>query len=220
MGRDGGPLTSHPKGGIVWYVEIPKPIIFDPTKPFYEGETPPWDVPPLGGVGFVPKAVSHPYKDTRGRYRTKSLFKEWETHAYPAHYTLGPEDDGKYASLRKRYLEIADPTEYEFARSCLAGWDHHQLLLRNCKWYREYIEEWRVELETILKSENIKRIRKIASKDGPSQLLATKYLIEQGWKSKEPKRGRPTKSEVQGQLIKEARDARLLEDDATRIGVS
>lgn len=187
-------------------------------------ETPKADAAPTMGlvIGFVPRlAVAHPYKDTRGRYRTKSLFKEWETHAYPAHYTLGPEDDGKYASLRRLYLEIADPTEYQFARECLGGWDHHKAMLANCKWYREYIEEWRKELEVQLASENIKRVRKLAATVGPAQFSSVKYLIEKGWKLKvdTPKRGRPSKEEVQGHLVQTAKQAQQLEDDAERIGV-
>ena len=174
-------------------------------------------------IGFIPISVAHPFKDTRGRYRTKSLFKEWETPAYPAYYNLGPEDEGKYASLRKRYLEIADPTEYEFASKALGGWDHHTAMLRNCKWYREHIEEWRKELYTLLQSKALAHIKAIAETGrGAIKLNANRYIAEQGWKNDgkaPPKRGRPTKNEVEGELKKQAEAAAKLEDDANRIGV-
>lgn len=185
--------------------------------------TPPEVLPSEGAmVGFV-AAVSHPFKDTRGRYRTKSLFKEWETPAYPAYYNLGPEDEGKYASLRKRYLEIADPTEYEFALLTLGGWDHHKAMLATCQWYREFLELWRAELEIKMRGEGIREMKALLlSKKEPIKLAAAKYLAEAGWKEVKtaPKRGRPSKVEVQGELQRQARDAELLSDDAQRIGVN
>lgn len=181
------------------------------------------DTSPLSGmVGIVPM-VSHPFKDTRGRFRTRSLFKEWETPTYPAYYNTGPEDEGSYISLRKRYLEIADPTEYTFARECLGGWDHHNAMLKACAWYRELMDDYREELDTKLKAEGIKYLRSAVADPkmrDAQKVAAAKYLAELGWKaSPQPKRGRPSKDEVQGELKRQARAAEMLAEDADRLGI-
>lgn len=180
------------------------------------------DETPTPTIGIVPH-VSHPFKDTRGRFRTKSLFVEWETPSYPAHYTLGPEDRGTYLSLRRLFLETRDPTEYTFASKYLAGWDHHQAMLSACAWYRDLFDDWRIELEVILRSEGVAKMRMLADDHRvpyATRCVAAKYLCELGWKTdKAPKRGRPSKHEVQGQLVKEARAAAALADDAARLGI-
>jgi len=66
-------------------------------------------------------------KDTRGYPLTQSLFLEIGYSDY-AVFTFNHEEKvyngKKYPSLREHYLDIADPTEYQFAKQCLLGWDH------------------------------------------------------------------------------------------------
>lgn len=64
-------------------------------------------------------------KDTQGRPLTQSLFLEPNYNVDYAYYTMDDDDKnfkGKvYPSLKRLYLEMEDPTEYEFATTYLLG---------------------------------------------------------------------------------------------------
>lgn len=187
--------------------------------------------PPECGIiwDMVPTtATPNDYRDTRNKFRTRSLFIEWELPPYPAYYTIGPDDRGPHRSLRRLYLETRDPTEKEFSENYLGGWDHHQLMLKGCKWYREMIEEWRVELRAVMKAEAIRTIRLLAAnpkEKGATRLAAAKFLSTLGDPATKPtanpksKRGRPSNEEVAGELKAAVRAKELLEEDALRLGL-
>lgn len=139
------------------------------------------------------------FKNPSGRWLTNALFYELtlpDTREY-AVFTLKEDDhDVKgttYISLKRLYLEARDPTEYQFAKTCLGGWSHWKELQESAK-LKDEIEEWREELDVMLRSEGIIQTIKLATKADAS-FQATKYLTELGWK-KEGGKGRPSKAQV------------------------
>lgn len=138
-------------------------------------------------------------KDEKGRYRTQSLFIEFTTKPEQAIFTLQGEDkldvSGIRAvrpliSLKRRYLEMNDIFEYEFANTWLYDWDHWQKFLNNKVLFR-HIEKWRDELELKIKSEGLGMLFEKAE-FGDYQ--AIKYLADNGWNKKV---GRPSKLDKQ-----------------------
>jgi hypothetical protein len=132
--------------------------------------------------------------DTMGRPITQSLFLEIG-YTDAAVYTLKENDfeyNGKLLpSIRKLYLDIGDPTEYEFATTCFIGWSHWQRISEN-KVLRRHIEEWRVELEVKLRSRGVKAAM-LAANTGNYQ--AAKWLADRGWDTRGA--GRPSKADVE-----------------------
>jgi hypothetical protein len=132
-------------------------------------------------------------KDTRGYPLTQSLFLEINYSEY-AVFTFNDEPkeyNGKiYPSLRQHYLDIADPTEYQFAKQCLLGWDHWQRICENVLVKKE-VDKWREELEVALRSEGILSI--IDAGANGENFQASKWLADKGWEKN--KVGRPSKAE-------------------------
>jgi hypothetical protein len=132
-------------------------------------------------------------KDSRGYPLTQSLFLEINYSDY-AIWTFNDdpkEYNGKvYPSLRQYYLDIADPTEYQFAKQCTLGWDHWQRIVENVMVKKE-VEKWREELEVALRSEGILSIIDASE----SNWQASKWLVDKGWDKN--KVGRPSKSEAE-----------------------
>lgn len=130
--------------------------------------------------------------DSSGRYLTQSLFLELGYNDF-ALYTLKDDDHTyngiKYPSLKKRFLELEDTTEYEFANMYLAGWQHWQKICAN-KVILEHISEWREELELKLRARAVKQMVELAN-SGSYQ--ASKWLADRGWDVRGA--GRPTKLE-------------------------
>ncbi len=153
--------------------------------------------------------------DSRGRYKTLSLFLEID-YDKDAIYTLKGYDheyEGKtYISLKRLFLEMSDPTEYEFATKYLADWDHWQKICAN-KVLAQYIEKWRFELELKLRAEGVQRVIKSARSKG--NWLAAKFLAEKGWEVRIA--GRPGKDEVERELKVQAAIQSEFEDDVARL---
>jgi len=152
-------------------------------------------------------------KDTIGNFRTLSLFYETNITENEAIFTLKDEDytvNGKtYMSMKQLYLSFDDPTEWEFVQSVLGNWRHWQKLLGN-KRIREYIDQWRMELEIKLRSNAVKQMVKHSkNRDG-----AAKWLAEGSWKGK---RGRPSKDEVEREKKIQAGIEQDLDDHWTRL---
>lgn len=148
---------------------------------------------------------------------TQVLFWECKFDKERALYTLKDEDytlpDGRVLpSLKRLYLNIADPTEYEFATTYFYSW-HHWKRCANNKLIAEYVDQWREELEVKLMSEGIKGVINQAYSDKGYQ--AAKWLAEKGWLDK--KVGRPTKEQVEGELRQAAKLKDALEDDFNRV---
>ena len=131
-------------------------------------------------------------KDNLGRPLTQSLFLEFGYNTQYAIFTLNDEDkiyqDKTYPSLKKMYLDIADPTEYQFAKQCLINWRHWVRLCEN-KLFKPYLEEWRTELEVQLRSEGILAVFDQAE----NNFQAARWLADKGWDKKAV--GRPSKAD-------------------------
>jgi len=151
-------------------------------------------------------------KDNMGRYRTRSLF--FETNAphlrdeYPPIYTLKEDTYKGYKSARQIYLMAKDPTEYKAAIALFGSWSHWNYMLANCKWFLVKVEEWRAELEVMLRSESIDSIVADSNSDSKSAISSNKWLADKGWE-KNDQRGRPSKAKV----AKEAKILSRIEED-------
>lgn len=178
-----------------------------------------------------------PYIDQRGHLRIKSLFLEtskisdtWTPYftpiwtlrdrrvkLSPSHHLVSRYPDGWVPSFREAYMAISDPTEYLVGTQLLGDYTHW-LRLARCKWLKPYLERWRAELATKLESEAIQAVRAtMALQEGSSALQAARYLAD---KISPPKRGRPSKEEIEGQLKKDAQAALEHNEDAQRLGLT
>lgn len=129
--------------------------------------------------------------DYLNKNRLGILFKEqWQARYsdsqihinIPPIYTL--EKDSEYKGclpLKKLYLEIADPTEYEFANICFYDYDHFKSLMRTA-YFKKFIDDCRDELELKLRSDAVMKIKDEAlNGKGATAITASKFLIERGW---------------------------------------
>jgi hypothetical protein len=141
--------------------------------------------------------------DTNGNPLTQSLFLEMCYNDY-AVYTMKDEDhelNGKfYPSIKKLYLEMEDPTEYDFSCKYLLGWQHWKRLCENKK-IREHIDQWREELELKLRSRAVRDIMNLCANEN-GNFQAAKYLADRGWDKRQA--GRPSKAEVEKRAAIEA----------------
>lgn len=133
-------------------------------------------------IDFETKQKANSFKTDQGVFRLRALFYE-ETLADKSTvvYTLKDNDHAGYPSLRRLFLDLGDPTEYYFAQRYLDGWAHWERLC-DCDWFRPYIERWRRELELIIRSQALMRIRMIASSPGKESFMANKFLLSGSWK--------------------------------------
>lgn len=130
------------------------------------------------------------FKDSLGRYITQGLFLEPQLDQTFAIFTLQGEDrvykGQTYISLKKLYLEMADPIEYEFATTYLYDWDHWKKMEGNANLLYQ-ISKWREELELKLASEGFRAILD----QSEDNYQASKWLAERGWSKRGA--GRPKK---------------------------
>lgn len=152
------------------------------------------------------------YKDEKGRYIVQGLFLEVQYNTDLAVFTLDGVDKTYkgvvYPSLKRLYLECADPKEYTFANKYLFDWDHWQRVCRNSM-LRAHVDKWREELELSLVSEGVSALIDLALNEKSYQ--AAKYLAERGWDKKA--RGRPSQDEVAEEIKKRADMEASFDDD-------
>jgi hypothetical protein len=117
-------------------------------------------------------------------------------------------------------MEMEDPTEFEFANAFFDSYEHWEQLC-NTMWFKEYIYQWRKELDLKLRSRALRAIRSIASDGfGNKAFEANKFLLAEGWNKGENKRGRPTKQEIRKAANDLATDAHFLNEDMERLGIN
>lgn len=136
-----------------------------------------------------------PYKDSKGRWRTQSLFVEYQHQSpnYDPVFTLKEfEKDKKYISFPKLFLSFNDPTGYQFAKAVLGSYEHWMRLISQ-RWFRSHLDGWLEELEVKLASEGLRKIKTIADGEGQQALAANKFLVNKGW---EGVKGRPKKADI------------------------
>jgi hypothetical protein len=152
--------------------------------------------------------------DTSGRPVTQSLFLEIG-YSDMAVYTLKDDhytyNDKVYPSLKRLYLEAADPTEYEFANKFLLGWRHWKRLCEN-KQIRKHIDEWREELEMKLRCQGVKAML-MSAQSGNYQ--AAKWMSDRGWEARGA--GRPSKEDIEREKKFQARISEDYSADVVRL---
>ena len=155
------------------------------------------------------------FKTIQGIWFTQALFLEMG-YKPQALFTLDDQDKeykGKvYPSLKRLYLELEDPTEYEVATQHLGGWEHWRRLRGN-KAIAEKFDLWKDELNIKLTAKGVKLAIKIATDGGTFQ--AAKWLADTGWDKRVA--GRPSKEDVEGELKKQTRDNDDFSDDVMRL---
>jgi hypothetical protein len=138
--------------------------------------------------------VSNPFKDSSNRWLTSALFVETNDTdgKYSPIFTLAEEDKGTYISLKRKYMEYSDPTEYHFAKSLFGSYQCWENLCKTT-WFKEHVEQWRKERDLYLQFLNYRTASEIQnSGTAAEKLTATKWLSEEKWKAVEKgKRGRP-----------------------------
>jgi hypothetical protein len=165
------------------------------------------------------------FKDAQGRFRTQSLFVETPHDSYPAYYTLKKYDvtkNGKtYLSLYQKYMEIADPTEYQVALRLFGSWDHWQALTK-AKWFNNHLIGWRDELKVKMESDRYYEMSDRVEKDkfSTSGINATKWLADRYGSKSTIKRGRPSKAEKEAHLQRLQNESEDTNEDAKRIGIT
>ena len=124
------------------------------------------------------------WKDNQNRWLTVGLFKETASQKKWVQYTL--------EEAKQLYLASEDPTGYDFATTCLGGWQHW-LAIKESSTLEGIIAGWEEELEVKLRSKGLKQIALLAKCNKGYQ--AAKFMAEGSWKPKEL--GRPTKEKIQ-----------------------
>ena len=159
------------------------------------------------------------FKDSKNQWLTRGLFYELSDYTVTdfTQFTIGEKDitkkGKKLLSLKKRFLEVGDPTEYEFAIQHLGGWSHWKAIL-NSPPILKHVEEWREELEIKIRSKAIYRMVDHA-KEGSYQ--ADKFLADRGWDTR--KAGAPSKAEKAGHKKTDKRLAEVINADFKRLGL-
>jgi hypothetical protein len=142
------------------------------------------------------------FVDAGGKPLTQSLFLE-VAYSDKAVYSLKENHcmyEGKlYPSLKRLYLEMEDPTEYDFATKYLLGFKHWKRLYEN-RLIGRHIDEWREELEMKLRSKAVKHMLASAA-EGNYQ--AAKWFADRGWGNKGA--GRPSKQDIEREKKFQAR---------------
>ena len=112
------------------------------------------------------------------------------------------------------------PTGVKAAQLYLDGYPHFEYLVETAPWFKEAIQRWNREIETLFKAEAIARVRELAEGAAGEavQLAANKYLANVDYnKDTKSKRGRPTAKEVEGELKRQARTISATEADYQRM---
>lgn len=155
--------------------------------------------------------------DERGKFLTLALFLEVYYDPKVAIYTFKEVDydykGKKFLSLKKLYLDMADPTEYDFAEAYLCGWRHWKRLVEN-QVIGKHIEEWREELEQKLRAQ---AVRGMASAAATGNYQAIRWLADRGWNTRGA--GRPSKADVERETRIEEKIGEEFSADILRLNV-
>ena len=158
------------------------------------------------------------YLDDGRRFRTQSLFvetfdKKLLEKGYEPIFTLTGKEG--YQDFKQLYLNYNDPTGYQFASDVLGSYPHLQYM-KNLKWFLSYWEAYEEELEVKMRSQSIVALFETATTEGSKGSTAAKWIADKGWS---PKRGRPSKEEIQREKKVHANITDEILDDAKRLGM-
>lgn len=164
------------------------------------------------------------YRDSNGKYRTKSLFREtYDKNLDPSLYlpvfVLHERDSDGLPSLRRLYLSHNDPGEYSFAEDILGSYRHWQVLV-DLQWFQPHLAEWRRALDAKVRSEAVIELVRISkSMDEAKALQAAKWLAEGSFRLPQEK-GRPSTQQVDANTKLELQVKSVLQEDAERMGLT
>ena len=140
------------------------------------------------------------FKASNGKFLTQSLFLEENNTETFAPYTLAPFDKpykGKNViSLHKRYVDMEDVGEFDFAEKYFYNY-HHWLKVKASGFFKPYYAAMVEELNAKLRSKAIKAMREQMAEGAASQ-ATLKYLADKDYDKApvgKPKRKKPTKKE-------------------------
>lgn len=168
------------------------------------------------------KLSKPPYKGANGGWMTEALFYDFSSLKASGKVVYEPvfslhEDRPGLVNCRKTFVDLRDPTGYKWAMTYLGDWNHWLRLMR-CHWFQEAYEIWIAELNMLLKSEAVAKVREIMLSENPSQsLAAAKFMATKEYDR--ATRGRPSKEEVKGELRKAAEAISIEDEDLARIGL-
>lgn len=175
---------------------------------------------PTGSTALPDAGAYDHLKDSQGRFRTQSLFIEYQNDKYPAPFTLKEYDHKGALSMYRKYIEIGDPTEYSQAIGLLGSWRHWEMLTSS-KWFKPFLTQWRNELKVKFESDRYREMKTTAQAcaQTPQGIQATKWLAERYNDPEVLKRGRPSKAEKAQALKQLQEEQELLNDEASRLGL-
>jgi hypothetical protein len=173
--------------------------------------------------------MANKFKGGNNAWKTMGLFADKLIQSQRTDYDLAQamywlddkfiEDDPRPV-FRDLYLKLKDPTGVKAAQLYLDGYPHFEYLVETAPWFKEAIQRWNREIETLFKAEAIARVRELAEGAAGEavQLAANKYLANVDYnKDTKSKRGRPTAKEVEGELKRQARTVTQLDADFQRM---
>jgi hypothetical protein len=165
----------------------------------------------------------NPYRNASGARYYSGLFYERANPVESALYTIKDYDSeymGRvYPSLYRLYLSERDVLEYTFANKYLDGWEHWTTLCDQ-QWFKPLATRWRHELELIIRSEALDRLRQDAASNSRSAAMSNRLLLERGWSVEKNTKGRPSKAEIKKEANRLAQDRYDLQADAQRVAAS
>lgn len=128
------------------------------------------------------------FRASQGKFLTQSLFIEMNNTDEQAPYTLQTFDKTKNGvlvqSLHRRFVEMEDIGEFEFANKYLASY-HHWLKLKAAPFFKEYYAAMVEELNAKMRSKSLKAMRAQVDEGAASQ-ATLKYLADQDYDKKAP----------------------------------
>jgi hypothetical protein len=105
---------------------------------------------------------------------------------YTPVYTFREVDYKDCISLRRIFLEVADPTEYHFAMLVFESWDFWEKLSK-ARWFQPHIEKWHKVLNIKMRSEAIGNMMHVAAHSGEKGVSAAKWIAEGKWRGAKPR---------------------------------
>lgn len=157
------------------------------------------------------------FRGGNGKWLTKSLFIETSYEdTSNVEFTLKDRDvtldDGrKLPSLKRIYLELADPLEWDIATRYLGGWQHWVELTKTV--LKDQIEDWRHELDLKLQSAAFYQLKELAD---AGDRMANQFIAKKEYKNKR-RAGAPSKEEKAGALKEHVSKVTRIDEHLKRI---
>lgn len=133
-------------------------------------------------------------------------------------YTLKPRDHvykgKKLPSIKRLYLEMEDPTEYNFVYQYFLDRDHWQQIKRN-KLIADHMVGWAEELEVRARARGVSAMFDLALDGEKPNYQASLFLAKGGWLDRPA--GRPSKEAVQRETKIQAKIKEEFGNDLMRL---